>query len=245
MPLVFPRYCFWMVWGAPLGIPDYCCYRIGAPSLLADLEKGKLNRLLNLIMGGFLAGFVWEGLNFGAHCKWIYTVPGMYDWKIFEMPIIGFLGFPVLSIGAFSSYSLFSHFMRNKCSWENRENPVWPLISKKMIIIFPIVIILTHVVYLGLLDDRVKSRRPVISEVPDRIIKNADHFSALKKLANHKGMGYPNAVYLWDSGIHTIKELAELIPDELISKLKDSSGPSPEELHVWVRSAKLWGFSKR
>jgi len=245
MPLLFPKYCYWMVWGAPLGIPDYLCYRIGCGSLLGDFEKGKLTRFLNLIIGGFIAGFMWEALNFWAHCKWIYTVPGMTDWKIFEMPIIGFLGFPVLALGAYSTYSLFSHYLRNDRNWEVQDNPATALFSKKMIFIVPLIFILTHYIYLGLLQDRVMSRRLLESEIPKNLSKNPQELIALKKMANHKGMGYANAVYLWNKGIRSINELAGFTPEEIILKIDDAQGPSLEEIQVWIRSAKLWGRSMR
>src|SRR5262249_41994115 len=35
----------------------------------------------------------------------IYTVPGFEDIKIFEMPVAGFLGFPILAVGAFCFFS--------------------------------------------------------------------------------------------------------------------------------------------
>ena len=53
-----------------------------------------------------LAGLVWELLNFWARCKWIYTVPFFDRLKLFEMPLLGFLGFPPLALAAFATWSL-------------------------------------------------------------------------------------------------------------------------------------------
>ncbi len=74
-------------------------------------------------MGGLWAGLVWELFNYWARCKWIYTVPGLEDWKLFEMPILGFLGFPVFALEGFVFYSLVSHLWRGGRSWEASAPP--------------------------------------------------------------------------------------------------------------------------
>lgn len=118
LPLVAPRWAFPLVWGATLGIPEVINRRVGAPSLLADLEQGRPARFLRLLAGGLIAGGVWEGLNFFARAKWVYTVPGFEEWKLFEMPLLGFLGFPVLAVEAFSGYALLCFFVRGGRHWE-------------------------------------------------------------------------------------------------------------------------------
>jgi hypothetical protein len=104
-PLLWPRWAFPLVWGALLWLPELVNRRIGAPSLLADLEAGRPQRLLHLLGGGMLAGLVWEALNYPARCKWIYTVPFFDRLKLFEMPLLGFFGFPVLALSAFATWS--------------------------------------------------------------------------------------------------------------------------------------------
>lgn len=130
-PLLWPRYAFPLVWGAPLFLPEVLNRRLGAPSLLADLERGDRRRLLRLLAGGLAAGVAWELFNYPARTKWIYTVPGFEELKLFEMPLAGFGGFPVLAVGAFSSYSLLCHLLRGGRSWEGevqagrRPAPSW------------------------------------------------------------------------------------------------------------------------
>ncbi len=38
-------------------------------------------------------GFFWEMWNFYSIPKWIYTIPYVDFWKVFEMPILGFGGY--------------------------------------------------------------------------------------------------------------------------------------------------------
>lgn len=100
--LIWPRYFFPLVWGATMLLVEPENYkRSRAHSLLADLEKGEPGRLLRLLLGGAMIGFVWEMLNINARAKWIYTVPGVEELKIFEMPVPGFFGFPPFAVECF------------------------------------------------------------------------------------------------------------------------------------------------
>lgn len=106
--LLLPRWGYPLVWFVPLGIGEWVCYRTGAPSLLRDAESGRWSRIARLLAGGLWAGLVWELFNWKARTKWIYTVPGFDRLKLFEMPLPGYLGFPLLAVSAFSFFSMVS-----------------------------------------------------------------------------------------------------------------------------------------
>ncbi len=78
--------------------------RNGDESLLRDIRRGSYNRLVNLLVGGFICGGLWEFWNYWARAKWIYTVPIMGDVKIFEMPVLGYFGFPPFALECFAMY---------------------------------------------------------------------------------------------------------------------------------------------
>src|SRR5207247_9463484 len=48
----------------------------------------------------------WETFNHLARGRWIYTVPFLEDVKLFEMPPVGFLGFPFFALEVWSLYHL-------------------------------------------------------------------------------------------------------------------------------------------
>jgi hypothetical protein len=62
------------------------------------------DRLINLLGGGVLCGVLWEFWNFWAHAKWIYTVPIFGNVKMFEMPVLGYFGFPPFAVECFTMY---------------------------------------------------------------------------------------------------------------------------------------------
>jgi hypothetical protein len=106
----------WMLLLEPLN------YRRGRPSWLASLTAGDASRLLALLASGALCGFLWEFWNYWATAKWTYTVPYLGGVKLFEMPLLGYFGFPVFALEGYAIY----HWVRG---WLLPENdPGAPLI---------------------------------------------------------------------------------------------------------------------
>ncbi|MEJ2070954.1 MAG: hypothetical protein P8X58_11200 [Syntrophobacterales bacterium] len=46
-----------------------------------------------VLLAGLLCGLWWELWNYPSPVKWIYTLPVLNFGKIFEMPVLGYLGF--------------------------------------------------------------------------------------------------------------------------------------------------------
>jgi hypothetical protein len=105
LPLVFPNE--WLapvIWLSFIFLLDPLNAVRGWPSIVGDLARGDLRRLLALLASGFLCGFLWEFWNYWALSKWTYTVPYFGSVKIFEMPVLGFLGFPPFAIECWAMY---------------------------------------------------------------------------------------------------------------------------------------------
>ena len=65
----------------------------------------QVNRAGNaLLAAGLICGFLWEFWNYWALTKWTYTVPYFGDIKLFEMPVLGYLGFPPFAIECWAMY---------------------------------------------------------------------------------------------------------------------------------------------
>jgi len=92
------------VWLGFIFLLDPINARLGAESLGADLRDGRRDRLINLILSGFLCGVLWEVWNYWSRAKWHYTVPIMENLKIFEMPVPGYFGFPPFALECFTMY---------------------------------------------------------------------------------------------------------------------------------------------
>jgi len=115
--VLIPEYCFSLIWVGFIFFLEPFVYRFGGNSLLKDLEEGKPQKIYLLLIAGLLCGFLWEFWNFWAQSKWIYTVPFFEERKGFEMPFLGFLGFPPFAVQAYVMINFISLF-RSGRGWE-------------------------------------------------------------------------------------------------------------------------------
>jgi len=220
LPLIWPRYAFPLVWGATFWLPDLANDKVGAPSLLRDLERGRGDRLVRLLLGGLWAGGVWELFNYWARCKWIYTVPGFEEWKLFEMPILGFLGFPVLAVAAFSFYAMVCHFLRGGRSWEAAERewaappPRWVWAGAAAI-----AVLFSLAVFVTIRQQSVHSRRPLLVEL--------------------RGIDATAASRLREAGIPTPERLFAAVEEQGVRRLAERLDLDPEALDRAHRHAAL------
>ena len=107
LPLLWPRYFFPLVWLAFIFLLEPFNHRAGAPSLLEDWQQGVPGRLYNLLAAGLGCGLLWELLNFWAGSKWVYTIPFVGWPKLFEMPVLGFLGFAPFAVECYVMMNTF------------------------------------------------------------------------------------------------------------------------------------------
>ena len=105
VPLAFPSEWFApVVWLAFILLLDPINYLRGQPSIFGDLARGDWRRLWALLASGFVCGLLWEFWNYWAISKWTYTVPFFGSVKLFEMPVLGFLGFPPFAVECWVMY---------------------------------------------------------------------------------------------------------------------------------------------
>jgi len=119
-PLLFPRYCFPLIWLSFVFLFEPVNYWLGGKSLLKELEKGDWQKIYTLITAGMICGLLWEFWNYWAKTKWIYTVPFLQDFKLFEMPALGYLGFPPFAVGCYVFYN-FICLVQGQGGWERGE----------------------------------------------------------------------------------------------------------------------------
>lgn len=105
LPLVFPRYAFPLVWGAFFFLLDPFCDLLGGDSLIVRFAQGERREHLCLLAAGLICGLWWESWNYFAITKWVYTLPVLNFWKVFEMPLLGYLGFPPFALEAAVMYN--------------------------------------------------------------------------------------------------------------------------------------------
>ena len=105
-----------LVWVGYLFVFSPLNYLIGIPSLFKERESGSLTGTLTLFLAGYVCALVWEFLNFWAGAKWIYHVPYFENIKIFEMPLLGFLGFGPFALAFIEMYRFVRHLFLRRVS---------------------------------------------------------------------------------------------------------------------------------
>ncbi|GCF10333.1 hypothetical protein KDI_38970 [Dictyobacter arantiisoli] len=103
LPLAFPGYCFALIWLSLIFMLDPINNFMGRKSTLAHIAVGDW-RFFVLPLGGLTCGFFWEMWNYFSLPKWYYTVPYIGFWKIFEMPLLGYVGYLPFSLELFALY---------------------------------------------------------------------------------------------------------------------------------------------
>ncbi len=117
-----PVLFFPLIWGAvTLLLEPFNLERDPRTSLVADLARGRPTRIVRLLGAGVAIGLLWELLNTVARTRWIYTVPGLEEAKLFEMPVLGYLGFPVFALDCFVMYHALVHLRLARAGWDVRQ----------------------------------------------------------------------------------------------------------------------------
>lgn len=105
IPLVWPStHMTPLVWMGVAFFLDPINGRRGDRSILSEFFTGERRSMLLFFLSGLVAGIVWEFWNYWADAKWHYDVPYLGHIRVFEMPILGFLGFMPFIIESLAIY---------------------------------------------------------------------------------------------------------------------------------------------
>jgi hypothetical protein len=89
----FPTQMYPFVWIAPFLVVDGIGARLTGRALGADLLAGGWREAAVIGGAGVLCGLLWEFWNYRSVPSWEYSVPLLGFWKVFEMPLLGYLGY--------------------------------------------------------------------------------------------------------------------------------------------------------
>jgi len=264
--LAWPQYFFPLVWGASMLIVEPTVYRRARErSLLADLERGEPGRLLRLLLGGAAIGLIWESLNIRARTKWIYTVPGLEDVKLFEMPVLGFFGFPPFAVECFI---LWQAIVTAGLAAPRTTTAFPATLQRRVAGVFVAIVFCVGV--LGVMERLTfTSTRPPLSAVPQVpvVALEREGFDVFKLAASDartiaaqlevasdqaqawvdaarlialRGIGTDNAALLRQAGITNVHELAAQDPEQLVTTLERIAGEDlvDARIRVWIRGAR-------
>lgn len=90
---VWPDYCYPLLWLAPLFLLTAFRGLRGEDTILTPATRGDWRRIAVLMTAALLCGFFWEMWNAHSLAKWLYEVPFVGRFHLFEMPLAGFAGY--------------------------------------------------------------------------------------------------------------------------------------------------------
>ena len=90
---VSPDHWYPLLWVAPLLILVSLQVLFGEENVLQKLELGEWHVITLPTMAALVCGFFWEMWNHYSYPKWAYSIPYVQRFEIFEMPLLGYLGY--------------------------------------------------------------------------------------------------------------------------------------------------------
>jgi hypothetical protein len=93
LPVLLPRYFFGLIWGCTCLLLDPINHRLGRPSMIGAVWQGRWHLPISFALAALACGFFWEAWNFWSMPRWIYAIPYVGFWRIFEMPLLGWSGY--------------------------------------------------------------------------------------------------------------------------------------------------------
>jgi len=266
LALAWPQFFFALIWGGGTLLVDPWVYRRDAKrSLLGAIERGEPAVIAQLLVGGLMIGLLWELYNTGSRAKWIYTVPGLEELKLFEMPLIGFLGFPVLAL---DGWAVWNALVVARLGAESISRPVSTSRRRFRAVIVAATagVLFSISVFAGMERWTITSVTPTLPEMvgavaplleaagydvfslasadPDGLelaTSAADAHAWVRRanLVTLQGIGTENARYLEAAGVTSVAELAASDPEALTAALIEAGAPNvrPPRVRVWVKGA--------
>jgi len=112
--LIFPNVFYVFIWLAVFFIVEPLNYKLKINTLFDYIRVGNWRPVVALCIGSLICGFFWEMWNYLSYPHWIYYVPGVNFLHIFEMPLLGYLGYIPFALELYSIYNLVAWLTKNK-----------------------------------------------------------------------------------------------------------------------------------
>ncbi len=90
---VLPDLLFPLLWVSPLLIIVSLQFITGEKTIFSRLSDGDWRTIIPPALGALVCGFFWELWNWNSLAKWEYAIPYVHCCKVFEMPLLGYLGY--------------------------------------------------------------------------------------------------------------------------------------------------------
>jgi hypothetical protein len=90
---IWPNWLFSLLWVSPLLIIISLQALLGEAHLLEPLGRGEWRMVIASAAAALVCGFFWEMWNYHSLARWVYEIPFVGRFPVFEMPILGYAGY--------------------------------------------------------------------------------------------------------------------------------------------------------
>jgi hypothetical protein len=90
---IVPDVAFPLVWVAPPTLLISLAALRGEPHTLSGIAAGDWRAFVASSLAALLCGFFWEMWNSESLAKWVYAIPYVDAFHLFEMPLLGYAGY--------------------------------------------------------------------------------------------------------------------------------------------------------
>jgi hypothetical protein len=91
--MLWPDYFYPLVWISLVFLIEPLNLTLGRQSLFTRLNQGDWRPFISLSAGALICGFFWELWNHYSYPQWVYHTPGAQFLHLFQMPLLGYLGY--------------------------------------------------------------------------------------------------------------------------------------------------------
>jgi len=105
---IYPEFLFPLLWISPVVLILSLQSFSGEENFLSPLASGDWRGVAVYALAALMCGFFWEMWNYYSEARWIYSIPYVHRFKIFEMPVLGYAGYLPFGIECAVAAGLFA-----------------------------------------------------------------------------------------------------------------------------------------
>ena len=90
---IYPNHLFALLWVAPLMVLLSIQSLSGEKHLFQSIARGDWRLFVTSALAALFCGWFWEMWNMYSEARWIYTIPHVERFRLFEMPLLGYAGY--------------------------------------------------------------------------------------------------------------------------------------------------------
>lgn len=114
LEIIFPRIFYPFIWITVYFLIEPINIKMNNHTLLEYTGDGNWKSVVSLFIGCLICAFFWEMWNYYSYPKWYYYLPMVNFLHIFEMPLLGYIGYLPFSLELLALYNFITGICGNK-----------------------------------------------------------------------------------------------------------------------------------